>query len=203
MATSRTLVFVMLVALLTAADHAYSADSSDPKSVAVEFYTAVGKGDATAAKALSIAGPREQKWIDANATMNAGFKHLYAAALAKYGPEGAKRFAEKSPAEHSADLVEKSPVRQQGDAAGIIINEKTGAAIVLTRQDGAWKMDWARGAKDKDLHPQTALYTRMADALNEIANGIHSGTYPTAADAERELKARFLKVAASQPATAS
>lgn len=177
-------------------------EPQDPKSVAIEFYTALGKGDAKAAKALSIAGAREEKWIEANAAMNGGFKHVYAAALAKFGPEGAKRFAEKSPAQYSADLAEKAPVRQAGDEAGIIVNEKTGAAIVLTRQDGKWKMDWIKGMKDKDLGPQTALYNRMADALAAVAGGIGSGKYPNAADAERDLKARFLKAAASQPATA-
>jgi hypothetical protein len=168
----------------------------------VDFYTALGKGDAKAAKALSVAGPREEKWIEANAAMNAGFKHVYAASLGKFGPEGAKRFAEKSPAEYSAELAEKSPVRQTGDEAGIIVNEKTGAAIVLTRQEGKWKMDWVRGMKDKDLGPQTALYTRMADALDAVAEGIGSGKYTSAADAERDLKSRFLKAATSQPATA-
>jgi hypothetical protein len=191
--------FALLV--LLASSRGYCAEASDPKAVAVEFYSALGKGDTKAAKALSIAGPREEKWIEANAAMNAGFKHVYAAALAKFGPEGAKRFAEKSPAEYSADLAEKAPVRQAGDEAGIIVNEKTGAAIVLSRKDGQWKMDWIKGMKDKDLQPQTALYTRMADALGAVAEGIGSGKYPSASDAERDLKARFLTAATSQPAT--
>lgn len=178
------------------------ADTSDPKDVAINFYTALAKGDAKAAKALSIAGPREEKWIEANAAMNAGFRHVYAAALAKFGTEGARRFADKPPAEYSAALVEKSPVRQSNDEAGVMVNEKTGAAIVLTRLDGQWKMDWTRGMKDKDLRPQTALYTRMAEALDGVTDGIRSGMYATAADAERQLKARFLEVASSQPATA-
>ena len=177
-------------------------DDADPKSVALAFYTSLGRGDAKAAKELSIAAPREDKWIDANAAMNGGFKHLYRAALEKFGPEGARRFAEKSPAEYSAELVEKSPARQQQDEAGIIVNEKTGAAIVLTRRDGKWKMDWTKGLKDKDIRPQTALYTRMAEALNAIADGIRAGKYMTAQDAERDLKARFLHAASSQPTTA-
>lgn len=195
-------VCVLILSVLSPVCILNAGEPQDPKAVAVDFYTALGKGDARAAEALSIAGPREQKWIEANAAMNAGFKHVYAAALAKFGAEGAKRFAEKSPAEYSADLAEKSPVRQSGDEAGIIVNEKTGAAIVITRQDGKWKMDWTKGMKDKDLGPQTALYNRMADALSAVADGIGSGKYTSAADAERDLKARFLKAATSQPATA-
>jgi hypothetical protein len=62
-------------------------------------------------------------------------------------------------------------------------------------------MDWIKGMKDKDLQPQTALYTRMADALGAVAEGMGSGKYRSACDAERDLKARFLKAATSQPAT--
>lgn len=197
----RSLVLPGLLVLL-ASSRVYCTDASDPKAVAVEFYTALSKGDPTAAKALSIAGPREEKWIDANAAMNGGFKHVYAAALARFGAEGAQRFALKSPAEYSAELVDKSPVRQKEDTAGIIVNEKTGAAIVLARQDGKWKMDWTTATKDKDLGPQTELYTRMAGALNTVSDGIRSGIYATATEAERDLKSRFLKAARSQPVTA-
>ena len=195
-----SLALMLVSALISAV--AGAVDENDPKSVALAFYTALGRGDAKAAKELSIAGPREEKWIDANAAMNGGFKQVYSAAMKKFGPEGARRFAEKSPAEYSADLVEKSPARQQQDEAGIIVNEKTGAAIVLTRRDGKWKMDWTKGLKDKDIRPQTALYTRMAEALNAIADGIRAGKYMTAQDAERDLKARLLQAASSQPTTA-
>jgi hypothetical protein len=200
--TARQYWFAFILLGLGAPHALRAADDADPKAVAVEFYTAVGRGDAKAAKELSITGPREEKWIDANAAMNGGFKRLYSAALEKFGPEGAKRFAEKSPAEYSAELVEKSPARQQQDEAGIIVNEKTGAAIVLTRRDGKWRMDWVKGMKDKDLRPQTALYTRMADSLNSVTDGIRAGKYATAPDAERDLKAGFLKAAGSQPTTA-
>ena len=193
---------LLALLLLGFAMPAQAADDTDPKSVAIAFYTALGRGDAKAARELSIAGPREQKWIDANAAMNGGFKRLYAAALEKFGPQGAKRFAEKSPAEHSADLVEKSPARQQQEEAGIIVNEQTGAAILLTRHDGKWRMDWPQSAKDKDLRPQTELYTRMAAALNAVADGVKSGKYADAPDAERDLKARLLRVVTSQPTTA-
>lgn len=198
----RGFLLACLVLWMATPHAARATDESDPKSVAIDFYTALGKGDAKAAKALSIAGPREDKWIDANAAMNAGFKRVYAAALARFGAEGAKRFAQKSPAEYSADLVEKSPVRQQQDEAGIIVNEQTGAAIVLTRRDGKWKMDWPRGLKDRDLRPQTGLYERLSEALNAVAQGIHSGKYATASAAEQDLKARFVHAVGEQPTTA-
>jgi len=199
---ARRVGFALVLLAVVIPGSVWAADDADPKSVAMAFYTALGRGDGKAARELSIAGPREGKWIDASAAMNGGFKHLYAVALEKFGPDGAKRFAEKSPAEYSAELVERSPARQQQDEAGIIVNEKTGAAIVLTRRDGKWRMDWTKGLKDKDIQPQTALYTRMADALNGVAEGVRSGKYATAPDAERELKARFLKAVGSQPTTA-
>jgi hypothetical protein len=160
-------------------------DLSNPKSAAVSFAKAIQSNDMAAAKAASTGTDEQYKMVEAMGQMMSGFKNYESAAVAKFGDAGK---SDQSPPDIVAD-TEGSDVKTEGDTATVINPKKPDDKdpMKLVKKDGKWKVDLASMPIDEQAKTMAASASKMKKALDDTAEEIKAGKYPTAQEAQKAL----------------
>ena len=201
------LLGTILIVITTGSAFA-AVDLSSPKSTAKSFYEAMGNADSSAMRdCLLVDGDRQQKLADAFLEVILSGKKLSDAAHEKFGASGDK-LAAGSITHEDATQIDQARETDSGDDATLVISNAR-RPLKFQKTSGGWKLvllDYA-GAKPETLDDQIKVLASLASAMNDTADDISAGRFPTPADAEAAIQQRFSEVMgnrykpATQPAT--
>ena len=191
----RLAIGVALAALWLPITVSAAVDLSAPKSTAKSFYEAMGNADSSAMRdCLLIEGADQQKLADAFLDVILAGKKLADAAHDKFGASGEKLAAGAITHEDAAAIDQAKEI-DQGDDVTLAINPDR-KPLKFRKTPGGWKLvllDYA-GAKNENLPEQIKLLASLSAAMNDTADDITAGRFPTTADAEAAIQQRFSEV---------
>jgi hypothetical protein len=204
------LIFVAMVTLVAAPlsrparAAAAAPDLSSPKAAARSLFTAVSAGDRDGIRAALYADNGAQAELaDAMADFITANKRLGDVAKARYGKAGdplGRGMLDPS----DLSRLDAAAVKRSGDAATVQVPGQP-RPMTFRRQGEQWKLvitDFG-GAQPQNIVRQTRLVARMAEAVDESAQEIESGKYPTpdAAAVAIQSKLHGVLLAFAHPAT--
>jgi hypothetical protein len=170
-------------------------DLSSPKSTAKSFYEAMNNADSSAMRdCLLVDGEDQQQLASAFLDVILSGKKLADAAKEKFGPSGEK-LAAGALAREDASAIDSATQTDDGDVSTLQI-DKQRKPLKFRKTSAGWKLiliDYA-AEKKEDLSAQIKLLTNLAAAMNDTANDINEGRFPTTADAEAAIQQRFSEV---------
>ena len=170
-----------------------AADQTAPvRAAVIAYYRAVAQGDAEKAKALSIAGPEEDGWIDASVAINRAKARLFKSATSRFGKEHSI-VSQKTPADRELEQARGAAITISDNHAVLVMNERK---VTLTSVNGEWKLDWPETLRGSGQLAATAdMVSLVASEYDAEAARINAGEYATAKEAEADLNRR-IKLAA-------
>jgi len=184
-----------LVLLMFAAPALAAVDLTTPKSAAKSFFEAVNAADSSAMRdCLLIDGADQEKLAGPYIEVIVSAKKLADAAREKFGVSGEKIAAGALPRE-DVTAIDNASQSDSGDTAALTVH-KDGKPLKFRKTAGGWKLillDYA-GGKNDDLPGQVKLLSNLAAAMNDTANEVAEGRFPTPADAESAIQQRFSEV---------
>jgi len=207
---SSNLRCVAVLALALLASNANAAvDLSSPKATAKSFYDAIAAADSAAMKDCMLSeGGDQEKLASAFIDVILAGKKLGDAAKEKFGTGGEKIAAGTISKEEIAN-IDKAEQKENGDDATVQLDKK-GRPLKFHKTAAGWKLllsDYA-DARAENMDQQLQLLANLSKSMNDTADDIAAGRYPTSADAEAALQQRFsealsrnFKPPTSQPTT--
>jgi len=189
----RNLIFAMLLVGLSATAPA-AVDLSTPKSSAKSFYEAMTNADSAAMRdCLVIEGADQEQLAKAFIDVILSGRKLAEAAKEKFGASGDK-LASGAISREDASAIDAGSEFDDGDTATLTI--KDARPMKFRKTASGWKLiliDFAAQKKDS-LPEQIKLLTSLSSAMNDTADDISAGRFPTSADAEAAIQQRFSEV---------
>ena len=185
-------------------------DVSNPKSAAQGYLSAIQRGDARSARALSAGTGEQKQWVDAIAGLVDGMRAFDKAIYAKFGRieyqihtdmhESISALADEPLALISDGYVSEDGDRARVDPAkGKSFTAKSQSSIYLLHQKDGWRVDllqtYAPGSIDAgktgDVSASFHEYQRIGDIFRAIAWQVSAGFFKTPDDAARALGERL------------
>ncbi len=194
-----------ILALLLIAGFCAAAEpdqSLTPKATAQAFAKALATGDAAGAKALTTNNPEDGEILEALTAMIASMKHLNQAAIAKFGPEEARRLVPRDPGDEMNKHFNEAEEKVEGDSATLTTkNDKT--PLALKKVAGQWKVDISSMPDRSEVVQALPLFHAMAKSADTTAAEIADSKYKSAEEAQKAFGTRMTAIMASpiQPAT--
>jgi hypothetical protein len=148
--------------------------------------TQAGKPE-TALPFYHTTATRERVFAKHLSEMDAALTYLHKAAATKFGKESADDVV-KSADGTTVPEINAAKIEVSGDKAKVWFKDNP-QPTTMVRVGDEWKIsvkEWVRGAKD--LPAFRGTLTKMAGKVNEVAKGIESGRYGSAASAKKELE---------------
>ena len=185
-----------IACVLLVAQNVFGAvDLSSPKSTAKSFYEAMNNADSSAMRdCLLIEGDDQQQLAGAFLDVILSGKKLADAAKEKFSA-GGEKLAAGALTREDAGSIDNAKQTDDGDAATLQIDPQR-KPLKFRKTSAGWKLilvDYA-AEKKEDLPGQIKLLTNLGAAMNDTANDINEGRFPTTADAEAAIQQRFSEV---------
>ncbi len=172
---------------------AAASDSNDPKTVLLSEVAAARAGDREKISALRV---------DDGVTQNSKLMLVADIAIAQgkfdqalgdhFGIEAAGREMKRWP-QRDVALIRSSKVTIRGETADVVFDDSGHTKIVLTLQDGHWRLPVSaitRVVENAAPHEVGGRYVNVAHAWTEVADQIKLGQYPTAEAAAQAAEDR-------------
>ncbi|HEX3356793.1 MAG TPA: hypothetical protein VHS31_07475 [Tepidisphaeraceae bacterium] len=198
-------IFLLGGLLLSSLPASAAVDLSTPKSAAKSFYEAMGNSDTAAMRdcLLVDADPQQQQLAGVLVDVIVAGKHLADAAKNKFGSANDKLGA-GALSHEDASAIDAATQKDDGDESILQLSQNV-KPLKFRKTATGWKLvltDYA-GGKPETIAEQIKLMTSLTAAMNDTADEINTGHYPSSADAEAEIQQRFSEVMAHRyhPAT--
>jgi len=170
-------------------------DLSSPKSAAKSFYESMNNADNNALRdCLLIDGQDQDQLAGAFIDVILAGKRLADAAHDKFGATGDKIGAGALNRE-DADNIEKAEQTDAGEESTLKISERS-RPLKFRKTPSGWKLillDYS-GTKPDLIPDQIKLLTSLSAAMNDTADDITAGRFPTSGDAESAIQQRLSEV---------
>lgn len=189
-------LLIAVTASLGVVASAYAAvDLSSPKSAAKSFYESLNNADSNALRdCLLIDGPDQDHLAGAFIDVILAGKRLADAAHDKFGASGDKIGAGALSRE-DAGSIDKAKQTDAGEESTLKISERS-RPLKFRKTPSGWKLillDYS-GTKPDLIPDQIKLLTSLSAAMNDTADDITAGRFPTSADAESAIQQRLSEV---------
>jgi len=173
---------------------AMAIDASTPKGAAKMFAKAVEAGDSATAKSVAVGSPTGMKFIESLTGIARAQKGLEAAALKKFGKDGAA--LTKGQAMKIPD-VDKSIEKVTGDSATLTPPDGKGQPMTMKKVSGKWKVDISSMGKDpKQSDAMMAqigpMFANMTKAMNEMTTDVNAGKFKTVKEAQAGMQTKLM-----------
>jgi hypothetical protein len=202
---SRIVIVLSVLALFFAESSFAAVDLSTPKSTAKSFYEAMNNSDTAAMRdcLLVDADPQQQQLAGALLDVIVAGKHLAETAKDKFGLAGDK-LGSGALSHEDAGAIDAATQKDDGDDSTLQLNTNA-KPLKFHKTATGWKLvllDYA-GGKPDNIPDQIKLLVSLTAAMNDTADEISTGHFPSSADAETAIQQRFSEVMARRyhPAT--
>lgn len=172
-------------------------DLTTPRAAAKSFTLALARGDAGAARNAILDPDKYGPTTDSMAAMATSIKSFGDAAAEKFG-SAARNLADTSAFADIGRNIDKADVKLDGDSAtiaapstGEVSPSSPDQAVILKKIGDEWKVDLAAMDPKGKLLQTTPAFRLYAQATDEVAGEIKSGTIRSLAEAEAVLQKKW------------
>lgn len=217
-----SLLLVLIASWLTGCEMLDSppagVDLSSPKPVAEAYLKAIQRGDALAARSLSVGNSEQKTWVDAMASLIGAMRALDSAIYAKFGRVEFQIHTDlhesiSALADEPLMLVAAGNVSEDGEIAKIdpdpkkktTFTAKFQPSVYLLHKKNGWRVNLASTyahdvapEKMPEVSASYELYRRLANCIRANAGDVSAGRFKTVEEAEQSLAER-IKVLGQPP----
>jgi hypothetical protein len=170
---------------------------------------AMEAGDSAAIKKVMHANtPAEEKMVAAMSAQAEAISKLKSSSIAKFGADEAKKLVGDTGSQLAQAMLmfDAAAEKIEGDKATVIPSGDPQMAIHLVKVGADWKLsveEMAKTVPAGQVDRALADMNLQAKILNEVSTGITSGQYKTPEEASNDLRAKLMRAAMEQAASAT